>query len=267
MKRLLKRVCAVIVAVTIMVSSVDVFDVNAMENSSGLTQKVVCDGVEYKIKTQKIGAKVLSEIEGGNKKVKMVYEGNNKIELTGYVRVNNEYKVVSSKKINSSYIANAKNVVDNNAIANDVHVCANWGGKTSTNASWGTPYWYRSKVEKGKSYLNIGCKASYTINYSDLSKEKKERCDKFKSYVKESNKQFAIAETEFGGISFSWIIAIIVFDVFTIELPIGAVITAVLAVVTGYGAACIALVNSCFAVKDARDEYDIIKSYGKKDKK
>ncbi|MCR5836329.1 MAG: hypothetical protein K6G88_07475 [Lachnospiraceae bacterium] len=268
MKRLLKRVCAVIVAVTIIISSVDDFNVNAMETSSGLTQKVVCDGVEYKITTQKNGAKVLSEIEGGNKKVKMVYEGNNKIELTGYVLANNEYKVVSSKKINSSYIANAKNVVDNNIAANGVHVCANWGGKTSTSEFWGTPYWYRTKTESGKSYLNIGCKASYTINYSNLSSDKQKRCDKYKSYVKSSSKSFAKAEIELGGtFTISVICAIIVFDAVTLALPAAAIVTAIIAMLGGYAAGVHALVDSYFTQVDARDEYDIVKTYGKKDKK
>jgi len=62
----------------------------------------------------------------------------------------------------------------------------------------------------------------------------------------------------------STIVGLVIFDVVTIEIPIGAIVTAIVAVVGGYTASITKLVTSYYDYLNVKDEYTIVKTYGTK---
>ena len=141
-----------------------------------------------------------------------------------------------------------------------------YNSKTKS-AEWkDTTYWYQTGNNGKKTYLKIGCKASYRIRTDNLSSAKEKKCNAYKSAVKTSRsyEKKALAYAAAAGVSGATIIALVLANA---AFPPSTIITIVFGVLGGSATVYNAInytIDSFEKWQDAKDYYGIIKSYGTK---
>lgn len=154
-----------------------------------------------------------------------------------------------------------------NETTNDVHAQAIKYGSKTKSAEWkDSIFWYQTGNNGSKTYLKIGCKATYRIRTDNLSSTKDKKCDKYMSAVKssKSHETKAIAYAAGTGVSIGVITGLILANVY---FPPSTIVTVVFGIVGG-GASVYNAVEHCVDSYekwlDAKDYYNTIKSYGTK---
>lgn len=141
-----------------------------------------------------------------------------------------------------------------------------YNSKTKS-AKWkDTVYWYQTGNNGKKTYLKIGCKATYNIRTDNLSSAKDKKCDAYMSAVKSSKsyEKKALAYASAAGISGTTIIALVLANA---TFPPSTIITIVFGILGGGATIHNAInctVDSFEKWQDAKDTYNVIKSYGTK---
>jgi hypothetical protein len=136
-----------------------------------------------------------------------------------------------------------------------------YGSKTTE--KYKKNYWYKKGNDGSKTYLQIGCAATYRIRTDNLTSAKMARCDKYVAAVKKVNEYIDLSNlTGFG--TFIVGIGAIVLELLTA----GVATPAVAAIITGMssltGASATAYIKAGNKYLDVKDYYADIKSYGTK---
>ena len=143
-----------------------------------------------------------------------------------------------------------------------------WNKKYTDGWSLTDTMWYRTGTKDNKvSYLKIGLKATYTINYTKLSDKKQGKCDEYKKAIRNCKSSANIFLNGLGALGIgvvSYVIALIVGG-----LSAAAVVNKVEKVLgIELGASALSVIGSGIAANnfydDAYDAYLIIRTYGKK---
>ena len=117
-----------------------------------------------------------------------------------------------------------------------------------------------------KTYLKIGCKATYRIRTDNLADNKEKKCDSYVNAIKKCNSSYykALAYSGGSGALFGIIIGLVAANV---AFPPSVIVTIVIAAVGGSGGVteCVLSLISCHDYyKDAADIYITIRTYGTK---
>lgn len=150
---------------------------------------------------------------------------------------------------------------------NDVFAQAITYNSKTKSAKWkDLTYWYQTGQNGTKTYLKIGCKATYRIRTDNLSSTKDSKCDKYMSAVKssKSHENKALAYAAGAGISGSTIVALVIANA---TFPPSTIVTIVFGVLGGGATVYNAITHSVDSFEkwqDAKDYYNIIKTYGTK---
>ncbi|MGN0383752.1 MAG: hypothetical protein ACI4DS_05730, partial [Eubacterium sp.] len=234
---------AVAVAVAICVSCIWHRDISAYANISTTVQTIVENGVEYTITTRKSGDETKTTIEYGEKKIETKLQDGivtaTEYEYTGTNFFGKDkFEVTRSKEI---YIDKATQASE------DVKAQYSWNSKTYTPADWGSRYWYQYGTSSyNNAYLQIGCKASYRLKYYKLSGDKQGECKSLTNEIKSCKKNYDLGSAGLNAGTLAVIVGLIIFDCVTIEIPVGVIVTAIVAVVGGYTASIKLLVSSYY---------------------
>lgn len=141
-----------------------------------------------------------------------------------------------------------------------------YASKTKS-AKWkDTTYWYQKGNNGKKTYLKIGCKATYRIRTDNLSDAKEKKCDAYISAVKVSRtyEKKALAYASAAGVSGTVIIALVLANA---TFPPATIVTIVFSILGGGATIHNAInytIDSFEKWQDAKDYYNTIKSYGTK---
>lgn len=141
-----------------------------------------------------------------------------------------------------------------------------YSSKTKS-AKWkDTTYWYQKGNNGKKTYLKIGCKATYRIRTDNLSNAKEKKCDAYISAVKVSKtyEKKALAYASAAGVSGTVIIALVLANA---TFPPATIVTIVFSILGGGAVVHNAInytIDSFEKWQDAKDYYNTIKSYGTK---
>lgn len=143
-----------------------------------------------------------------------------------------------------------------------------WHKKYKEGWSNSNNFWYRTGTKNKKiSYLKIGSKATYTINYTKLSDKKQDKCDEYKKAVRTARtaaNAFATGVAIFTASAVTLIIASIVAG-FSAAAIVKKVQDVCGISIGGSGFQIIASgITANTARDDAYDAYLIIRTYGKK---
>ena len=122
--------------------------------------------------------------------------------------------------------------------------------------------WYQLGTSGKTTYLKIGCKATYKINYSSLNSTPAGKCDKFREEVQDCISYYKKAQTCLGAGATSAAASIIAAGILT--LGPGALVAACVEAIGG-SATYFYYVYDAVKYHDlAADDYVIIRSYGTK---
>ena len=219
------------------------------------------DGIEYTVTTSKNGNKTKAIIEYGDTKIETT-RVNDTVTSTQYEDIgknifgNKKYKVVQK---------NTFDMDDFNQPSKNVKAEYTWNSKTKTPADWGSVYWYQYGTSSyNNAYLQIGCKAKYRLKYYKLSTKKKKECQAFTDKIKKCKQYYTTGSVGISGSTLGLLCGLIIASAVTIEIPVAAVVTAVVAVAGGYASSATALVKSYYSYLDVKDDYTIVKTYGTK---
>lgn len=256
-----KKILALLIALIICVNCVyeGYTDIYASYNTT--TQVIVEDGVEYTIKTTKVGDLTKSVIEYGDKQIATEVEDNiltaTEYKYTGKnIFGKSKYEITRCDEINVDKVARS---------SEKVKAQYSWNSKTYTPADWGSRYWYQYGTSSyNNPYLQIGCKASYRLKYYKLSASKKNDCKQLTNEIKSCNKNYNLGSKGMNSSTLAIIVGTIIFDCVTVEIPVGVIVTAIVAIVGGYAGSVKLLVSSYYNYLNVRDDYTIVKTYGKK---
>ncbi|MCR5628189.1 hypothetical protein [Eubacterium sp.] len=230
--------------------------------NSNLVNANICDeqiqvlnygGIEYRITSREAKGIKESIIEYENKKM-IISLNDDVVEMTKYKIDNNgKYKIIDE---NSATIEEVKKSADVNAQFS-------WNAKKKTPEGWGSVYWYQYGTSSyNNAYMQIGCKATYRIKYWKLSKNKQEACDSYADTLLDCKKEYELGTKTLTAFQIGFFTAAIIASVVTIEVPIGVVVTAVIAIVGGHANAVRKLVESRYDYIKVTDKYEKIKGYG-----
>jgi hypothetical protein len=119
-------------------------------------------------------------------------------------------------------------------------------------------YWYRTSKTTNPSYLQIGCVATYTINYTALSSAKQSKCDKYKSKIRSVtsyyNKSVVATSATLATVGVALAVGLL-------GGPVGAAIAAIVAAIGCSVVAANYMNDAAEAYGAVQDYYSIIKAY------
>lgn len=256
-----KKIITLLMAFSICLSGIFYENTTVYAIDDTTVQTIVEDGVEYRITTKKFGDDVQTTIEYDDKKIETRLEDDivtaTEYECTGTTFFGNDkFEVTRSKEIDLD---------DANEANEDVRAQYSWNSRTYTPADWGSRYWYQYGTSSyDNAYLQIGCKASYRLKYYKLSSKKQRECKSLTNKIKKCKKNYTLGAVGLSASKLAAVVGLIIFDCATIEIPIGVVVTAIVAVVGGFAGSIKYLVTSYYDYLDVRDDYTIVRTYGNK---
>ncbi|MBR3785921.1 MAG: hypothetical protein IKJ77_05905 [Firmicutes bacterium] len=139
-------------------------------------------------------------------------------------------------------------------------------GKKTNSATWDdTKFWYQTGNNGKKTYLKIGCKATYRIRTDNISSARDKKCENYMKAVKSSKSYETKAIAYLSGTGIS-IFAIEVAILANAAFPPSTIVTIVCGLFNGVAIykAVDNMVDSYEKWQDARDYYNVIKTYGTK---
>lgn len=233
---------------------------NAMGTTNEQTLEV--DGVIYYISSCEQDGENIVEVRTSNNDDYYTYKvdvQNQTIEYqTHNFQSEGNYETITEIIDTSVY---AENIEDNSTQVSPLAI--GYGSKVECKMG---DYWYQSGSEGTKTYLKIGCKATYLIRTDNLSDAKYDKCESYKSNIRKCNSSYNKALAAVGGSSaiLGTIIGIVLAN---IAFPPSVIITAVVAVF-GSGAGYVAAANYAIDAQEykdiAADIYITIRTYGTK---
>lgn len=256
-----QKVLAYIVTFSLVICSLAYSGVKVEAQTMQTVKTVTENGIEYKIKKICNNSNTKVVIEYEDKKIEIV-ANDRMVKSTSYDYTGenffglDKYKVTNTKKIDLKEI-------EKSIKKDQVRAQYTWNSKTKTPKYWGNQYWYQyGTSSKNNTYLQIGCKAKYRIKYYKLAAGKKSACKDYTNLIKKCNKNFELGSMVLDASVLSTVLAVTV--AMSVTVPLSAAITAVIAIVGGYGGAVTNIVTSKYNYLDIKDDYTIIKTYGKK---
>ena len=267
--KLIKRFTAIVLAVVISVGGMETSHYSAnsmnvvMAKSKTMTQTV--KGHKIKTTVKDSGARTVLVIKKKNKrKISKISINANKTKITvvkfKYKKNKKTGKVICKKDKNTYNLSNTSNMTTQK-ISYDSKTKEWW-----TFDTWFTyPYWYAYGNEGSKTYLKVGCKASYQIRTDNLAADKVKNCNKYTNYIDKCNKELLEASVAAGGISISTLVIVVAGASTVAPEIVGAVIAAALAIDAGSAWECAtSMINAYDYYKKAKNKYTVVKSYGTK---
>lgn len=255
------KIITIIIVFAIFVSGIFYWNADVYAIGDTTVQTIVEDGVEYKITTRKFGDDVQSTIEYDDKKIETRLEDDivtaTEYEYTGTTFFGKDkFEVVRSEEIDLD---------DVNQKSEDVRAQYSWNSRTYTPSDWGSRYWYQYGTSSyNNAYLQIGCKASYRLKYYKLSSKKQGHCKSLTNKIKNCKKNYTLGAAGLSASKLAVIVGLIIVDCVTVAIPVGVIVTAIVAVVGGFAGSIKLLVTSYYDYLDVRDDYTIVKTYGSK---
>lgn len=235
------------------------------------------DGVVYRIDSSDVdGGKIITITSSkDNDKRKIFIDSENNITITDYKYVEGDVNSESSYSITTNVITTEDNAPLSNSQINQPKRAVSYNSKVYEklrNKYW---YCYGNGVTKGvkdsRTFLKIGCKATYKIRTDNLSSAKVKKCDAYTSNIKKCNNHYNKAAVAFGGASFSGGTALslgVSLIIANAACPPTVLCDILIAALSGAGAGavtgCKQLVDAYTAYCNAKDLYTVIRTYGEK---
>lgn len=256
-KKILKTIKSLLALTLVLCLGFSHIPVHAMENTDEYT--FTTDGVTYYMNSHQEDKKNIIELRTSDNSDFYTYivdVENQTIECQTYQLNDAGSYDVFSKLIDTS-------VYSNNLDSQVSPLAIGYGSKVECKMG---DYWYQSGSEGSKTYLKIGCKATYLIRTDNLSDAKYDRCESYKSNIRSCNSSYNKALAAVGGSSavLGTIIGLVIAN---IAFPPSVIITAVISVF-GSGAGYVAAANYAIDAQEykdtAADIYITIRTYGTK---
>lgn len=234
--------------------------VNAMGTTNEQTIEV--DGVAYYISTCEQDGKTIVEIKTSKNDDYYTYK----------VDVQNQIIEYQTHSLQSEGIyETVTKIIDTSSYAEENE--GNFSQISTYSIGYGSKvkckmgdYWYQTGSEGARTYLKIGCKATYLIRTDNLSDAKNSKCESYKSNIRKCNSSYNKALTAVGGSSavLGTILALVAANV---AFPPSVIVTAVIAVF-GSGGGYVAAANYAIDAQEYKDTvadlYITIRTYGTK---
>ena len=151
------------------------------------TDKLILNSDSTTITIKDVNSKIILKVVNNKSKITYLYTiSQDKIFIKAFDKNNN---LIKSEDLTSATVAYNFSVISPKLVLK-ARSPISWGKVVKTNWPFKQTLWYQMGHRNKTTYMRIGCKARYTINYNDLSNWQIRRCEWYSKSIRLCNKYY-----------------------------------------------------------------------------